>query len=340
MAVSVSTLRTALSFGALLLASTALAGPVPGARLQLELLRAMPSEVLAGITKGGAPDGHGMVGHNQQRWMGAQYQRSAADVLLFAASRGDREMAERAWTAVEVAFAHQEHDGGFASREESKDAPAVLKDVYSDNAFWLAHLSQAILVLRESPLAPAFRDRIDALMPRFRTAAHLLVGSKEALTKRERKAPNRYFFDGLACKLSGLLVSDRSLDDLGNYFIELALHMQHPSGFFVEQGGADTSYNAVSIWQLQILDLYFPAPRYDAALSRAIAWQLPRIKPDGTIDAKGNSRTGLGQERYFGKPKGINYPEVVFALLYYGYRHKDQAAIDAALRANRRRERG
>jgi hypothetical protein len=336
MAALVSLSRTALGFGALLVASMALAGPVPGARLQLELLRSMPTEVLSSVTKGGHPDRRGMVGHNKPRWMGAQYQRSAAGVLLFAASRGDREMAERAWTAVEVAFQHQQRDGSFDSREESGARPER-KDVFSDNAFWLAHLCQAVLVLRESPLGPVFHDRIEALAPRIRSAALLLTQSREALTRREDGAPNRYFIDGLACGLSGLLLSEKRLMALGDYFVDLGLGKQQPEGFFKEHGGADSSYNAVSIGLLQIYDLYFPDPRHEATLARAVEWQQRRIGPDGTIDARGNSRTGLGQERYFGKPKKINYPEVVMALMYYGHRHRDDAAIGAALRANRHR---
>jgi hypothetical protein len=52
---------------------------------------------------------------------------------------------------------------------------------------------------------------------------------------------------------------------------------------------------------------------------RAGTWEAPRIDASGKITAEGNSRTGLGQENYFGKPKDINYQEVAQALFYGSY---------------------
>jgi hypothetical protein len=310
--------------------------PAPGlagASLQLRLLQGMPPGVLDRIARGGRPDGAGAVGHNQASWMGAQYQRSAALYLMDAVSRGDRRGADDAWRAVDFAFAHQDDSGGFGSRNES-GAPSAMKDLYSDTAFWLAQLAQAVLVVRASPMAGVFHDRIESLIPGLRRAATFLSQGEGTLTLREAAATNRYFIDALAFELSGLALApaDPELLRRGAYFVDLGLKKQHPEGFFEEAGGADSSYNAVSILMLQIHDLYFPSARSADALASAVRWQLGRIDASGEIEVEGNARTGLGQEHYFGKAKAINYPEVTLALLYYGTRRADAAALDAAHR--------
>jgi len=36
---------------------------------------------------------------------------------------------------------------------------------------------------------------------------------------------------------------------------------------------------------------------------------------------KGNTRTGVGKERYMGKPKSVNYREVILTFCYFGMIH-------------------
>jgi hypothetical protein len=309
----------------------AMDGSARGAALQLTILRALPPPIVKHAVSGGKPDASGAVGHNRQGWMGAQYQRSAASYVLYAVAENDRGAAEDGWRAADAAFARQEQDGSFGALNQS-GTPSAMKDVYSDIAFWLAHFCQAALVIRESPLADVFRARLDAMIPKVKKATALLAQGKEVLTAREASATNRYFIDALAYALSGALLDDRSLVDTGAYFVDLGLAKQHPEGFFEESNGSDTSYNAVSIWMLQIYDLYFPDPRHEAALAKATRWQLGHVQSSGEIDTAGNTRTGMGQEKYFGKAKEINYPEVTMALLYYGEVHHDAASLDAARR--------
>src|SRR5204862_7536700 len=82
-----------------------------GAAAELELLAAMPTEILEHVARGGKPDEQGAIGHNREGWMGAQYQRSAALHFLVAVSRNDRTKAEDAWRAFDLAFAQQQNDG-------------------------------------------------------------------------------------------------------------------------------------------------------------------------------------------------------------------------------------
>jgi hypothetical protein len=303
-----------------------------GGDAQLRLLRAMRPDVLERLASGGKPDGSGAVGHNRPEWRGAQYQRGAALYFVSGVVRGDHVAAEDAWRAIDLAFSHQAPDGSFDARNES-GTPSAPKDVASDAAFWLAQLDQALLVARASPMADAFRARTDALLPKLRPSGSLLLAGREALVARESRATNRYFVDALAYALTGLLVGDASLETAGASFVDLGLKKQDPAGFFDESGGADTSYNCVSVLMLQVYGLYFPSAAIDAALARAVSWELTHVLASGEIDVAGNSRTGLGQETYFGKPKDINYGEAVLALSYYGLAHADAAAVAGGDRA-------
>jgi hypothetical protein len=304
-----------------------------GARSQLELLRAMPADVLERIAQGGKPDERGAVGHNRGGWMGAQYQRSAALYFVVAVAKNDRAAAEDAWRAFDFAFAHQEDDGGFGSRNES-GSPAADKDLYSDAAFWLAQVCQALLVVDASQMADGFAARVESIKPKVRRAASFLSRGKEVLAAREASATNRYFIDALAYGLSGVLLQDRNLVETGAFFVNLGLKKQHIDGFFEEAQGADSSYNCVSILMLEVHELYVEHAPAEAALAKALRWELAHVAADGAIDVAGNSRTGLGQERYFGKAKAINYPEAILALLYYGAKHHDDAVLDAARRVH------
>jgi hypothetical protein len=241
-------------------------------------------------------------------------------------------MAEDAWRAVDRTFAQQQSNGGFGYTNRS-GTPGAPKDDYSDAAFWLAQFDQAALVVRASPLAADFGARVDALLPKVRAAGAFVVAGKETLAARDAPAPNRLFIDALACSLTGLLTGDRDLVATGAWFVDLALRKQAPEGYFDEHGGADTSYNNVSILMMQVYDLYLPSPAVSAALARAVRWELPHVLPSGEIDVSGNSRTGLGQESYFGKAKDVNYGEAVLGLGYYGIERPDEDARQAAERA-------
>ena len=70
-----------------------------------------------------------------------------------------------------------------------------------------------------------------------------------------------------------------------------------------------------------------------------MAWELRRIGADGRIDVTGNTRTGLGQERWMGHEKDVNQSEVTFCLLYHYARTGNRPSLAAARRIVERRKR-
>ena len=137
----------------------------------------------------------------------------------------------------------------------------------------------------------------------------------------------------MAYGLSGVLAGDDELKQLGRRFVDLAMAQYRDSdGVFLEKGGPDSSYQAVAALKLQVWTLYFADKKLDAAIDRAVRWELGRVGPDGRIDTTGNTRTGLGQEQWMGHEKGVNLSEITLCLLYHYARTGDKKSLAAARR--------
>ncbi|MEN6457494.1 MAG: hypothetical protein ABFC63_01065 [Thermoguttaceae bacterium] len=300
---------------------------------QLPHLQKMPADLLR-YTGGARPDADGMVAYNRGGFKSPEFQRGAMHSLVRAVVRGDRAAIDEAWRAIDATFKQQTDAGNFGRQGQPHGGPSAV-------AFWLADLGQAILVLRESRLAPDYQDRIDRLLPKIQRAALWLAEPRrqDRLKREDADAPNRLLFDALAYGLSGVLTNQQPLKDAGRRFVDLAMAQFRASdGVFLEKGGSDSSYQAVAALNLQVWLLYFPDPKLDEAASAAVRWELGRIKPDGQVDVTGNTRTGLGQEQWMGHSKGVNLSEVTLCLLYDYARNDRRQSLDAARRIVQRRQ--
>jgi hypothetical protein len=300
---------------------------------QLALLKKIPSELLP-YTGGGWPDENGMVGHNRDGFHSPELQRGAMHLMMRSIADEDRKGLEAGWRAIDATFAHQTELGNFARDGGPVGGPSAV-------AFWLCELDQAILVLRESKFATEYKDRIDKLIPKIHKAAGWLALEKyqTRLMREDAETPNRLLFDGLAYALSGLLADDKKLHKIGREFVDAAMKKYRESdGVFLEKGGHDSSYQAVAALKLQVWITYFPDKKIEAAVEKAIKWELTRIKPDGKVDVSENTRTGLNQELWQGKYKDVNLSEVTFCLLYDYARTNNQDALSAAKKIIERRK--
>jgi hypothetical protein len=300
---------------------------MPAPAQELALLRKIPADLLRFI--GGArPDAAGMVTYNQTGFKSPEFQRGAMPYLIRAVVRQDRRCVEEAWRAIDATFREQTEEGKFGRLHAPHGGPSAA-------AFWLADLGEALLVLRESELEPAFRTRLRLLVPKIHKAARWLAQPRyqERLRHDDAETPNRLLFAALAYGLSGVLANDGSLKEIGRRFVDLAMTRYRPSdGVFLEKGGADSSYQAVAALKLQVWIIHFPDRKLAAAVDRAVGWERGRIGPDGRIDVRGNTRTGLGQERWMGHEKDANQSEVTTCLLLHYARTGSEPSLAAARR--------
>ena len=303
---------------------------------EYNLLRSFPPGRLAALCAYDQPDAKGLTGSNRTNgtWLEAGPQRGSCRGVVAAVVAGDLAAADAAWRGIEVAFEHQREDGGFDAAirpngQSARSGGAAVETAY----FFLQELGRAILVIRQSPHEVHFHERIAALEPRIRRACDFITAGYPTIISKSSHAVNRIIIAAKAFGTCGLVLHDEKLIATSRKLITHALTLRDKDGVFIENGGRDSSYNVVSIFYGQTLALHVPLPEFEAALPQAVAWQLTRIRDNGEVDVTGNTRTGVGKETsYTGKPKDVNYNEVVFALTHYGLAHRDQAALTAAER--------
>ncbi len=309
--------------------------PRPALR-EYDILRAFPPGRLAALSAGDIPDANGFTGNNRAhgRWIESGPQRGSCRGVIAAVVAGDLAAADNAWRGIDVAFAHQRPDGGFVANPQANGKVASAFDANVETAyFFLQELGRAILVIRQSPHAAHFETRFAALEPKLRRAADYLDRGFATIIPKVGHSVNRVIIAAKAFGTCGVVLGDEKLIAQARRLIAHAVTLRDKEGVFIENGGRNSSYNGVSIFFGSVLALHVPLPGFEAVLPAAVAWQLTRVLPTGEVDVKGNTRTGVGQEaNAFGQAKKVNYPEVVFALTYYGLIHRDQAALDAATR--------
>ncbi len=307
-----------------------------GARFtsEYELLRQAPPEAASLLVEMGEPDEQGFVGfhHRDGKWYEAGMQRGGCRMLIGAVVAGDERRADSAWRSIEVTFAHQLDDGGFLSSPKPTDKhPATKAERVETAYFFLQELGRALLVVRASPMEAHFHDRIEVLEPKLRRAAAFIQSGFGTIFFKVGHTANRLLIAAKAFGLCGAVLNDDVLKASSAKLVALALKRRDADGVFIERGGRDSSYNAVSMLMGQVLSIYLPNPELDAAIAKTMAWERTRIKETGEVEVEGNTRTGVGRETGMsGQPKKVNYGEVAQALCYFGILHDDPGAITLA----------
>ncbi|MBL9127846.1 MAG: DUF5060 domain-containing protein, partial [Verrucomicrobiales bacterium] len=298
------------------------------------MLSAFPPGRLEAVTSGDWPDARGLTGGNrgQGRWLEAGPQRGSCRAVIAAVVAGNLAAADDAWRGIDTAFAHQREDGGFEAeiRPNGKSARPFAAAVET-SFFFLQELGRALLVIRQSPHASHFQERVRVLEPKLRRACAFMDSGYDTILPHHGHAVNRVLIAAKAFGTCGLVLNDPRLVEKSRRLVAFALTRRDDAGVFVEKGGRDSSYNAVSILFGQVLALHLPLPEFEAALPAAVDWQISRVRESGEVEVAGNTRTGVGLEPgYDGQPKRVNYNEVIQALTIYGIVRDDRRALEAA----------
>jgi hypothetical protein len=269
----------------------------------------------------------GAVSYNKGGFKAVVFQRAGTKMIMRGIGNHDRPMIDKGVKALEYSFRYQDPEGNF---QNGVGLPDNNPDILESSTFFLAAFWHGYYLVQESDYSDEFLPRLDALKPKASLALEWLVPHKEALRQKAENAPNRFVFAGLAFGLGGRVLDNQNFKDIGEWFIQHNLAKQRADGVFVEHGGHDSSYQAVSLWKLQIYWLNTDEGAFRnevmAAIEKGMAWQKTRILPNGQVDVTGNTRTGNCQENFGGKCKDVNYPEVIFNFFYYA-NIKDDAEV-------------
>lgn len=281
---------------------------------EYELLKALRSSGYRTLVTGraGATQyANGAVGHNVPNYLHAAEQRHAIWFVQRGILNTSTDDMLKAVNAMGYGFAHQTISGNFSNTLGKSAA-----EMSEADAFFVQGFARTYVDLRGA----GYADRLDKYASELTRALSWLVQNKANLVALAGDAPNRLLFDAIALRVGGRLVGHSMAMSEGWDLVSRAMQTQNFNGYFVEKGGWDSSYNAVSCLNLGWLILdepdAFAKNTMLAAYKKAVEWEATRIKPTGEVDATGNTRTGLGQETtLWGDDKGINYAEV--ALSFY-----------------------
>ncbi len=261
-------------------------------------------------------------------------QRFGGDYISAGLAFGNKDQIRWGLEALAWGFARMEANGEF-----------MHPDSYHSGSFFIESAAHGILLIESSPWREELAKPVAAIKPKLLTAARWMVrpGVHAAAwedTKNwrgQRPYAHRRYLEEATIGEFGVLFSDKELIAKSAALVRDGIAFQRADGVNPEKGGYDSHDQPLGL----VYACEDCAMVADDALRRgmkpmldkAFAWLLTRIKDDGTVDATGNTRTGLSQEAArSGKPKGIEDRHVVRSLAHWSKLTQNSQRASAARR--------
>jgi hypothetical protein len=240
-------------------------------------------------------------------------QRFGENAVCAGIAQQDNTAIERGLKVLHWGFEQQGPDGSFQCR-----------DAFHSTSFFVEASAHACLLLSASAFAEHYAEEIAWMRPRILKAALWMAQPEVESRGRTHNGPytHRSYLVAAAFGEAGVLCGNRFLIDKSMDYIRAGISRQNPSGFNPEKGGYDCSYHAVGlVFAERYYDIVAEGELKQALygmLERANSWLESRVRPDGTIDATGNTRTGLAQEKSrAGKTKKVSYGQTLRAFYHW-----------------------
>jgi hypothetical protein len=297
---------------------------------------------LSELGKAGANiDAKGLLNENRQ-W-GALYsprfQMEAGTALRIGLAQNNRKMSAAGFRAILASMSAIAPDGAVVSRLPKELFPNIVpstEDQASGAAFFLASACPAILAAKGHDVGFATAQEFEDVSQALARAIIWLETQDDVLVDADRRAPNRLLFDALAFQSCNEVAGRKT--SKAEKFVRLALKQYRDDGVFVEGGGSDTTYQAVSVrLSLEILLAGYAQDNAEnlwIAHLQGARWLAQRVGTDGSVDSSQNTRTCGGGEAFMGKKKRLSVKTVFQALAYAGIIAADSGLTDAAMRVS------
>ena len=264
---------------------------------------------------------------HQGRWL-IEEQRYGFDAIVAGVSTHRQDLVARGETILDWGFGREKPDGSFDCA-----------DRFHSMSFFVEAVAHAALLLEGSDLAAENRAWIDGVKPLLRRSVLWMMAPANAGPGQAKDAPygHRFYLDADAIGETGVLLHDKGMIEASRAYVRAGLARQDVTGSNPEKGGSDTSYHAVG---LLFAEHYYTLVADDATraalrpmLARGLAWLAARVRPDGTVDQTGNTRTGFGQERGpQGNLKTMSYGSAYRASFYWSLITGDERWAELARR--------
>ena len=293
-----------------------------------QIVQSLDPAYLREYETAGRPDSKGAIGHNRDSFKNAGNQRHSIETILWGTLNRDVKETEKGISVMEFTFAHQKPDGDFEYAIEDPHYHGSIAEHAQTAAFFFYDLGHAILYLdenpwfRESAETAGLRTRLERVKTQAAQSLRWLK-LQEKWLRKDTKAANRVIIYGEAYYLIGRVAGDPEAMKLGRSLLNVALGMQSPEGYLIENGGGDTNYNLFSALLLENLYLYLDPEdagqkaRIWNAIARAAQWEMTRVRDDGEVLTEGNSRVKPGGETYLGREKAVDTLRLPLMLYYY-----------------------
>ncbi len=262
---------------------------------------------------------------HQGRWL-IEEQRYASDAIIAGLITHRQDLIDNGRRIFDWGFRMEQPDGGF-------DCP----DHFHSASFFIEAAAHSALLLQASDMAAQNQAWVDSISPKLNLAAHWMIDPRNETPGRAHDAPytHRFYLDAAAIGEAGVLTQDDALVKRSRAYIRDGIAHQRPDGANPEKGGTDTSYHVVGL--LFAMNYYTLVAnddmraQLDPMIKRGLDCLSKRIRPDGTIDQSGNTRTGFGQERGpQGNVKTMSYGSAYRAYFYWATITKDPAKARTA----------
>lgn len=221
-----------------------------------------------------------------------EYQRAGATDVISGVLRGDRGLVGEGLRIFHFGLAREAPDGSF---------PGSVWP-FHDPAMFLAEAAPALLVLKYSSMAESFQAELGWQTSRMWRAARHLARLAGAPGRVDDPTKNHRFFEAaMALGATGVLAGDKGLQRKSAVYAREGIRMQQPDGIMPEDGGYDSGYQALGmVHAARYLELLAPGALRQSlftALRRGEAWEISRVRSDGTVDQRGDTRTSGCRER-------------------------------------------
>jgi hypothetical protein len=207
-----------------------------------------------------------------------------------------------AWNRQDVlARAERIFDWGFS--QQQPDGSFACDDAYHSTSFFVEAVAHARLLIQASALGPENEPWVDRVKPKLALAAHWMADPAVESRGRRHDSPynHRDYLDAAALGETGVLCGEPLLVRRSWTYAVQGIGRQAPDGFNPEKGGWDTSYHAVgldfAITYYSLVADEAMRSRLRPMIERGLTWLEGRLRPDGSVDQSGNTRSGARQEK-------------------------------------------
>jgi hypothetical protein len=207
---------------------------------------------------------------------------------------------------------------------------------FHGTAMFLSEAAPSLVILRGSAFASRFAEEMRWQVRKMQTAAHFLPNVVGGIGHIDDASKNhRQFEAALSFGTVGVLANDRKLVEWSKTYAWQGIRMARPNGVLPEDGGHDSGYQALGMVNaIRYLDL-LATGRLRTSLHRVLqrgeAWELSRVRRDGSVDQTGDTRTAHCQEHdLVGACKTVFYAPIFSALAHWAVIDNDRRFASAA----------